>query len=346
MQSVELYVDGKIYTGWTEITLDMSMRAPVSAFSLSARDPAWDLIPGAPVEVRIDSEPYLAGYIDRVEPTLDAGRWAKATQGRSKAGDLVDCAAIHSPDYWRNTSLGALANILCGPFGVPVHVETDGAIMQAVKLGADESAGEALQRFAQIAGRIIMPHVDGGLRITTAAAKPSGMWVGQGFNVVGASGVIDYSQRFSEYHIRAQAPYSDDELPDTEVKIAGVARDERVTRYRPWRQSSPDSGNTAQVTDRATWEARVRAAKSAMIEVTVNQWRQDGALWMPNTIIETDIAALRLRGRMLVDSVTLTLQDGAQRAQLSLVSPEAYSPEPVLIKKMTGADPWGSEADV
>ena len=60
-------------------------------------------------------------------------------------------------------------------------------------------------------------------------------------------------------------------------------------------------------------------------------------------IVEADIPSLRLTGRMLIEAVSLTLRGGAQRAQLSLVSPEAYSPEPVLIKKLSGEDPWGSE---
>lgn len=341
---VELYANGKIYTGWTAITIESSMRAPAAVFSLSARDPAWELIPNAAAELREGGEVLLSGWIDRVEASLDAGGWAKDVQGRSRAGDLVDCAAIHSPDYWRGTTLGALARIICGPFGVPVIVESDGPVVQAVKLNPDETAAEALQRFAQIAGRVIMPHPGGGIVITTAAAKPIGRWLAEGFNVVGASGVIDYSQRFSEYRVRAQAPMSEDaEDAEAEASLEGRAADPRITRYRPWRQSSPDSGTLPQVTARAQWEARVRAAKSAAIEVTVNGWRQDGALWAPNTLVEANIPSLRLNGRMLIEGVSLTLRDGAQRAQLSLVSPEAYSPEPVLVKKLSGEDPWGSE---
>lgn len=344
--ALELFVGGQIYTGWTAVTIDASMRAPAAAFSLSARDPAWQLIPNAAAVLKDNGEAVLTGYIDRVEASLDAGGWGKDVQGRSRAGDLVDCAAVHSPDYWRGTTLGALARIICAPFSVTVHVDSDGPVVQAVKLKPDETAAEALQRFAQIAGRVIMPHPDGGIIITTAAKTPIGRWVAEGFNVVGASGAIDYSQRFSEYRIRAQAPAPpEDEEGDveSEVKLEATARDPRVTRYRPWRQTSPDSGSLAQVTDRANWEAKVRAAKSAVIEVTVNGWRQDGALWAPNTLVEADIPSLRLTGRMLIEAVSLTLRDGAQRAQLTLVSPEAYSPEPVLVKPMTGEDPWGSE---
>ena len=344
--ALDLFVGGQIYTGWTDITIDASMRAPAAAFSLSARDPAWQLIPNAAAVLKDNGETILSGYIDRVEASLDAGGWSKDVQGRSMAGDLVDCAAIHSPDYWRGTTIGALARIICAPFGVPAHVDADGPVVQAVKLKPDETAAEALQRFAQIAGRVIMPHPDGGIVITTAAKTPVGRWVTEGFNVVGASGVIDYSQRFSEYRIRAQAPApSDDEGGDVEeeVKLEGTARDTRITRHRPWRQTSADSGSLAQVTDRANWEAKVRAAKSAVVEVTVNGWRQDGVLWAPNTLVEADIPSLRLTGRMLIEAVSLTLRGGAQRTQLSLVSPEAYSPEPVLVKPMTGDDPWGSE---
>lgn len=343
--ALELFVGGQIYTGWTAVTIESSMRAPASVFSLSARDPAWQLIPNAAAVLKDNGETILSGYIDRVEASLDASGWGKDIQGRSMAGDLVDCAAIHSPDYWRGTTIGALARIICTPLGIPVHVhvDADGPVVQAVKLKPDETAAEALQRFAQIAGRVIMPHPDGGIIITTAVKTPVGRWVAEGFNVVGASGVIDYSQRFSEYHVRAQAPTSDDELPDAEVKLEGKALDTRITRYRPWRQTSPDSGSTAQVTARAQWEAKVRAAKSAVVEVTVNGWRQDGVLWAPNTLVEADVPSLRLTGRMLIEAVSLTIREGAQRAQLSLVSPEAYSPEPVLIKKLSGEDPWGSE---
>jgi prophage tail gpP-like protein len=343
--ALELSVGGQIYTGWTEITIDSSMRAPAAAFSLSARDPAWQLIPNAAAVLKDDGEAVVTGYIDRIEMSVDAGGWGKDIQGRSLAGDLVDCAAVHSPDYWRGTTLGALARIICAPFGVPVHVDVDGPVVQAVKLKPDETAADALQRFAKIAGRVVMPHADGGIVITTAAKAPVGRWLSEGLNVIGASGVIDYSQRFSEYRIRAQAPAADDDEGDVEaeVKLEGVAKDARVARYRPWRQTSPDSGSLAQVTDRANWEAKVRAAKSAAVEVTVNGWRQDGALWAPNTLVEVELPSLRLTGRMLIEAVSLTLRGDARRAQLSLVSPDAYSPEPVLVKPMTGDDPWGSE---
>src|SRR5260221_9436612 len=86
--------------GWTDIRVQRSCEYFPSVFEISAteRFPGDNVSvpvePGDPCQVLftrgLGRDPVITGYVDRVIPSLSAGRHSISIVGRSKCADLVD----------------------------------------------------------------------------------------------------------------------------------------------------------------------------------------------------------------------------------------------------------------
>jgi prophage tail gpP-like protein len=351
---VQLLVGGRAYSGWKSVTVTRAMDAATGSFSLglverwAGQDEPWPIVPGDECEVRLGSDTVITGYVDVWRPSFSKDEHAITVQGRDKSADMVDCSAVHSPDEWRDLDVLALAKILARPFGVKVRADVQvGERFRVVKLQQGETAFEALDRHCRMRKLLLMPDGLGGLLITRAGAEQAETVLEQGVNIKSASGSIDMSQRFSSYTVRAQAGWSAETDVETESLIEAVATDPGVGRRRPMLLVAEAGGTTAAAKERATWEANVRIGRAASVDVVVAGWRQrpGGALWRPNLQVDVRSSWLRMAGTMLVRQVTYAMdKDGGQVAQLALVSPQAFAPEPPA-PETAESNPWASELD-
>ena len=79
--------------------------------------------------------------------------------------------------------------------------------------------------------------------------------------------------------------------------------------------------------------------------MTVDNWRDvDGNLWEPNKLIDVLIPSMKVSGdqagtvpvRYLIAEVTYHLGLEGTHAELTLMAPEAFMPQPVLIQPQYG----------
>lgn len=352
MDDLELFVNGRVYAGWTQLAVTRAMDAASGAFTVSlterwegqdgaaAQIEPWPILPGDECEVRLGNMAMVSGYVDIFKPSYGPEAHSINIQGRDKTSDLIDCSAVHSPDEWKNITLLKLAQILCEPFGIKVKTDADvGEAFAVVKLQQGETAFEAIERHAQQRKMLAMPDGAGGLLLTRTGTRRADVALEQGKNIKSASGSIDHSQRFNQYLVKGQAPYSEDSDGETEAHVEGRVTDSGITRYRPMLIVAEADGSTSSALDRATWEANTRIGKSATAQITVMGWRQTegGALWMPNMLVYVRSPWLRMDGEMLIRQVTFN-RDGADGSegtscQIDVISPQAYSPEPPDSKK-------------
>lgn len=359
---VELIVGGKSYSGWKDVAITRAIDASTGSFSLSlterwaGQDRPWPIVPGNNCEIRLGGDVVITGYVDVWKPSYSKDDHSINVQGRDRSADIVDCSAVHSPDEWKNINVLQLANILCAPFGVPVRAEVDvGAAFKnpPVKLQQGETVFEALDRYCRQRKLLLMPDGQGGILITRAGQQRAEVALVQGgqgldgVNIKEASGSIDFSQRFSRYTVRAQSGYSYETDGAGESHIEAEVIDTSVGRHRPLLLVAETGGTTASARERATWEANVRIGRSASIDITVAGWRQrpGGALWKPNLLVPTKSPWLRINGDMLIRQVNYGMdKSGGQVCQLSLVSPQAFAPEPPSPAK-TAKNPWAADSD-
>jgi len=336
-----LYINGRVYRGWTDIGVTRAMDAIAGAFaislterwagdgSISAQVEPWPILNGDKCRVTLGGEAIIDGYVDQFRPSFSATDHTIEIQGRDKSSDLVDCSAFHKPDQWKNLNLLQIAKILCAPFGVAVRTDVDvGAPFDTFKIQQGETVFAALDRAARFRKLLLSPDVAGGIIITRAASVRSTTALVQGGNILSASGALDTSQRFSQYVVKTQSTKSKTEDGVAESHQEAQVGDSDVTRYRPLVVMGESGSNP---TDRAIWEANVRLGRSATAKVTVRGWRQQegGVLWAPNQLVAVKSSWLRMNGDMLIRQVTYNRNaTSGTTVDLDLVSPQAFSPEP------------------
>lgn len=335
--SVQLYVNGQVYAGWTSVGVTRAMDAACGTFNLSVTDrwsansQPWRIVPGNECEIRIGSDVVITGYVDLVRPGFSATDHSIEVQGRDKSSDMVDCSAVHKPDQWKKVTLLQLAETLAKPFGIKVKAETSiGAALDLVKLQQGETALEALNRHAKMRKVLVMPDGKGGILLTRTGTKRATTDLIQAVNILAATGTLDWSERYSDYIVKGQSGFSVDTDSEIEAHAIGEAKDEGVTRYRPLLVVNDTEANVASAKERATWEANTRIGKSGQATITVQGWRQTpgGALWEPNMLVHVISPWLGVEGELLIRQVTFNKGNSGTTTQLELVSPQAYDPEP------------------
>lgn len=81
-----------------------------------------------------------------------------------------------------------------------------------------------------------------------------------------------------------------------------------------------------------------RAGRSRIVRVTVDNWHDvEGNLWEPNMLVSVVLPTVKIKSeQMLITEVTFHFSEAGTHADLTLMSPEAFSPEPILLQKEYG----------
>ncbi|HBA1402938.1 baseplate protein [Citrobacter koseri] len=322
MNNVELKVDGKIFSGWTSVTVNRSIETMAGYFDLGVNvqtsTDLSSLAPGKPFTLSIDGQTVITGYTDGRRRQMGADSMKITIAGRDKTADLIDCAAIYKGGQWKKRTLEQIARDLCQPYGVAVRWElTDAesaAPFTSFTLDHSETVYEALGRAARARGVLITSNAAGDLVFTRADESHSDRLV-LGENLLSVDFDEDYRDRFSEYtvkgHGRSNGKVGDTVDARTIASQKGTATDSGITRYRPMIILADSKIDAQSATARALREQRRRLAKSVTFEAQLDGWtRSNGQIWMPNILAEIDASKFAIQtGPLLVSKVVLTLDD-------------------------------------
>ncbi|EAT4975926.1 baseplate protein [Salmonella enterica] len=322
MNNVELKVDGKIFSGWTSVTVNRSIETMAGYFDLGVNvqtsTDLSSLAPGKPFTLSIDRQTVITGYTDGRRRQMGADSMKITIAGRDKTADLIDCAAIYKGGQWKKRTLEQIARDLCQPYGVVVRWElTDAesaAPFTSFTLDHSETVYEALGRAARARGVLITSNAAGDLVFTRADESHSDRLV-LGENLLSVDFDEDYRDRFSEYtvkgHGRSNGKVGDTVDARTIASQKGTATDSAITRYRPMIILADSKIDAQSATARALREQRRRLAKSVTFEAQLDGWtRSNGQIWMPNILAEIDASKFAIQtGPLLVSKVVLTLDD-------------------------------------
>lgn len=349
--TLTLAVGGQDLTGWQAVAVTRGIEQMPSAFVLKATErypgaAQIDVRPFQPCQVLIGQDLVMTGYVDRYGASLNAKRHEVTITGRSLAGDLVDCSAAVPKMQVTEASLLQLAQHLAKPFGIEV-IEPDGEPSPitggdgsippfAVALG--ETPFELIERVARWKQLLVYDDPQGRLVLAKLGTRSMASGVAEGANVEEADVAFAGDQRFSDY---LPALFTSEGLYN--LGQGGAAgnrfppvKDPGVPRYRPrFVVSEQFMDGQFLATARARWEMARRYGRSQAVTVTVDSWRDGaGTLWTPNRLCPVDLPTLKIvRASWLIGSVTYTRGlDGGTRAQLVLMPPEAFQPEPDLVQ--------------
>lgn len=342
MSELILVVDGTPHLGWTGLTVGRSIERGPHEFEVSLTS-RWgektqtnprSIVAGMPVQVYVDDDLVISGYIDDVDPEYDATQHSLTVRGRSKLGDLVDCST--EGEQFPRMSLLGIASQLCAPFGIKVSADGNAAsaarevFKKPKTLDLGESIWDFLEELARVRAVLLTSTAEGNLLITRAGQGKADIALELGKNIKSASGNFSHRELFSDYIVTAQQPGAmtltgvDTSQPKGTAKGTG--------RFRPLVISADSSGDIADCRTRAEWQRNVHFGRSRGSVYTVSQWRQTpgGRLWTPNEMVSVKDAWCGLDTDLLIVETRIRM-DGSNGSttEIRVMPREAFDLVPV-----------------
>jgi prophage tail gpP-like protein len=266
---------------------------------------------------------------------LSAREHTIRVMGRGQCADLVDCAALWPGGQISGSSALSIAQKLAQPYGITVRASVDaGPGIPQFNLMLGESAFEVIERISRYSALLAYEEPDGNLLLTRVGEERALGGLTQGVNVQSARAVWSIDQRYYEYVAMLQ---SVDMLADVGEggNLLGRAIDPDVrTARRRLIIAEAGSGGQDIAQQRVEWEAARRMGRSSQLCVTTDRWRDTGgALWTPNTQVTVDIPAMQTESRAWVlAEVSYQRNTRGTTAELVLMPPQAFTPQPVLLQ--------------
>lgn len=352
MDELGLSVNGELFQGWKTVSIVRSIeqlawmfRVGYTRFSADGdQQKPLPIFEGDAVTVKVDSDKVLVGYVDDAEDGYATQQQDAAVSGRSKTGDLVDCAAIFKTGQWRNSTLSQIAKDLLGPFKLDASVESSlsGVELRNFSIQEAETVFEALDRAARMRGVLLTTTSDGDVRFTRAGATHTKTQLEYGVNILRGARKGSWKDRFSAYTIKTQAPGKDDYYGSDVAQLKRSNTDDRVTRYRPMTMMAENEDSGAELQARIDWERNIRAGRSRRLTYVVQGWRDDdGDIWAPNVLVKVKDERLSVKDELLIVTATLSrsMSEGTTTT-LELTHPSAFDVQPLPPKKPAKAQSY------
>ncbi|TNH03165.1 phage tail protein [Testudinibacter sp. TR-2022] len=209
---VELFLNGKIFSGWKTLSVFRSLEAMSGQFDLGIavrpEDDVSVLKAGSSLILKMGGQTVITGYLDELRQRIEGENKEVAVSGRDKTADLVDCAVIHSSYQFKGQTLKQIAETICKPFGINVvWVATEAGATEVIpvwQVEPGETAFDTLSKAARHKGVLVTSDVDGNLVFTDPGkTKVGNLILGQ--NLLSLEVTDSWAQRFSLYRIIGDA---------------------------------------------------------------------------------------------------------------------------------------------
>ncbi|MFW6087532.1 MAG: phage baseplate assembly protein, partial [Myxococcota bacterium] len=305
--TVELRVGGDVFGGFIRGRVRQSLEQLATTFSLTYSDRWAEDQEPLPIEegdecaLLVDGEVLVEGYVDEAASRYDARKWDLSVSGRSRLGDLVDCAAQHRGSQWLRARLDEILEDLTGPFSVRARVVGDpGPRFRRFKFEPGETASEVISRAARLRGRVPVD-IGGELELVQVEEVEHTDTLRRGDPILRAERTGSWSERFSHYEFKGQTQ-ADDELNGVSAaQLRGMVEDRQVRRYRPTVVLSGGQDGDNDLGRRAILERNRRAGRGERITCTVPGFRNGaGDLWRPAQAVRLEDDWLRVEAVLLV----------------------------------------------
>lgn len=329
--------------GWKQIRITRGIERLPSDFSISMTErfiSGEEVIvsPGDPFRLLLGGDIVVTGFVDTVTAQFDAQSHSVAVAGRSKCADLVDCAAEWPGMQIVNSNIEQIAKQLAVPYaGLGIECDlTDLPTVQQLNILLGETPFSILERVSRYSSALVYDNPDGNLVITRVSDQQAAGGFAEGINVEGARSAFSMLDRFSEYMAVQQALDMLSDLSGGSLNVITKVADTGVGRRRQRVIVAENlSAIGIEVTQRrAVWEMNRRIARGAAVTLTTDSWRDAaGALWEPNTLVHVTLPTIKVPdATLLIGEVTYRLDDTGTHADLVLMPPDAFAPEPFQLQ--------------
>lgn len=334
-----LKVNGQSYSGWTSLNIKRSLDQMAGSFSFTAADryvkesSKWNIKMGDSCTVELGRELLITGYIEEISVSYGAQSHAINFTGRDKLGDLLDCSYVKAEGEqgWKQARVHWILDDLCSQFGISVVVDTSVVTQANEQIDYAPDGGtpiaNVIAELCNMKALLPITYGDGKLLLTRAGDDNTYDSLEAGVNILSADMLCTNLDRYSLYIVKGQGTGQDTmTLPDF-IQPSGQMEDWVVPRYRPLIILSDAVTTNNDCTNRAAWEARVRAGKSRSVTYEVQGFTQsNGKPWPINALVRVNDPYLGITEKMLIHSVEF-VYDGSTGSvtRLGVIHKEAYS---------------------
>jgi prophage tail gpP-like protein len=334
-EQISLTVDGKLYVGWVDVSVERSLDRFAHTFKLTYIDrwsdhaEPWPIRTGAACQVKFGEHILVTGYVDVSTFAVDAKGWTLTAAGRSKTGDLVDCSAIHKGGAWQNKIAREIANDLVAPYGLKVEMQTpDNEKIAKFAIMEGESVHDALDRLVKNRGYLACTAADGTVTLMQLLTFVGDVFPLPVDEAIDREYSEDIQDRFSEYRLRSQTAGDDDKGdPITVTRKVDGTMDPEVKRHRPLViVADAASGDRKQLERRAKWERNVRAGRAIRVSYTMpGVLDERGFTWTPGDHHHVKDDALGIDEELLLVSAAIEVNERQLATKIELTRPQAFS---------------------
>ncbi|MGR6980804.1 phage baseplate assembly protein [Testudinibacter sp. P27/CKL/0425] len=209
---IELFLNGKIFSGWKSLSVFRSLEAMSGQFDLGIavrpEDDVSVLKGGSNLVLKMAGQTVITGYLDEIRQRIEGENKEITVSGRDKTADLVDCAVIHNSYQFKGQTLQQIAEAICKPFGIKViWTATEAGATEVIpvwQVEPGETAFHTLSKAARHKGVLVTSDVDGNLVFTDPSKTKVGDLV-LGQNLLSLEVMDAWTQRYSLYRIIGDA---------------------------------------------------------------------------------------------------------------------------------------------
>ena len=346
---VAIRVGDTDFKGWQTVAIALSCETMPNSFQLTAsteymQGPALaGTRPGQACQIRIGSDLVITGWIDRRAVTADGRSHQVTLSGRGITRNLLDCAADLLDPSLAGGSISApntlnLAQRLCDAYKINARsaVSDLGVEIPNFSIRLGETPYQIIESAARYAGFLVYEDAYGSLVLdrvggNAMAAGPNGAATfAMPGNIEAIAAERSVDQRYSDYYV---VFYSVDQFLNFNSLANQRAHvtDTNLGEHRVWITVSAQNSLSYDVAVvNANWEANRRYGRSQAAQITCDSWRDSsGKLWTPNWLATIEAQDADISGaNWIIGSVTLRKDMSGTHADLVLMPPEAFSPEP------------------
>jgi prophage tail gpP-like protein len=341
---VAIVVGSTQFKGWQTVSITRSVETMPNSFVLTAsteymQDSAAlaGTRPGQACQIKIGSDLVITGWIDRRSISADARSHQVALSGRGITRNLVDCSAdlVFDPTLFGGSvtaaSTLALAQRLSKAYGVTVRsaVADRGPDIPAFQIQLGETPYQIIESVAHYTGYLVYEDEYGALVLDRVGTQSMASGFTMPGNIEAISAERSVDGRFSDYVVvsTSVAQLSEIGVSNIRAQVNDTTFHEHRVRIMVSNQITP-AFDVAEMM--ANWEFARRIGRCQAAQITCDTWRdEDGLLWTPNRFATIEAPLADITGaNWIIGSVTLRKDTSGTHADLVLMPPEAFMPEP------------------
>lgn len=305
MMKLELKIDNRKYSGWENVTISKSIQSIAHNFSMNIFNADGISIEDDDlIQILKDDKIFFTGYLDDMVIGISNVKKPLSINGRSKAGDLIDCNVSENKQY-NKQNIKQIISDLVKPFNINVSSSLTLEPLEIFNTKVGETYFDAINRLCKQTNTLPISDDFGNIEIVKNEQNKSSIVLKDSdFKELNLPKKL--SKRFSKYIYKKEGIVTD--VTD------GSATDDTVLRFKPFvGVNTEDKDNQ----DLAKWQLNHNKVSEISLTAVVKGWDLE-----INTIVklETEI----VNNSFLIKDITYSKSDSGTISNVTFVSKDLY----------------------